>query len=364
LASNESYQKVNLFWRIGVSEQQAEPVSGESGSSGPANSNASGASSDLPISSLEPSIRTEAPDLAPDHEAGEASEAKTPEIRTPQIYASGVRAPEARASEAHADKPNSPYAAGKLMIMSPGDRGWANENIAPEADTKPDAGNGSGKRRFAVVAAVAVLAMVAGAIGGAVATASFGRSTAAASTRVASDPALAATVARIDSDLVALKASIEHTSKTDVAQFNKTTERLDKLEKAQAEPAAKLAKLSEAVEKLHAAAPVAAAAAQPASREITGSVTAPATAPAAVAAAPKPNVQTAEARGEFGRLPTLNDWVLRDVGGNGGALIEGRRGMFEVYAGDPVPGLGRVDAIRRQDGRWVVVTSRGLIVAR
>ena len=46
------------------------------------------------------------------------------------------------------------------------------------------------------------------------------------------------------------------------------------------------------------------------------------------------------------------------------ALIEGRQGMFEVFAGDPVPGLGRVDAIRRQDGRWVVVTTKGLIVAR
>ena len=54
---------------------------------------------------------------------------------------------------------------------------------------------------------------------------------------------------------------------------------------------------------------------------------------------------------------------LRDVG-NGGALIEGRQGIYEVYAGDPVPGLGRVDAIREQDGHWVVVTSKGLIVAR
>jgi hypothetical protein len=36
--------------------------------------------------------------------------------------------------------------------------------------------------------------------------------------------------------------------------------------------------------------------------------------------------------------------------------------MFEVFAGDPVPGLGRIDAIRKQDGRWVVVTSKGLIV--
>jgi hypothetical protein len=351
-----------------VSEQQAEPISGAPESSGPINANASGVSSDLPINSLEPEIRTEAPDLVPDHE-GEAPEVKASEARMPQIHASEVRASEVQASEAHApevraDKPNTPFTPGKLMIMSPGDHGWANENIAPEAETKPSAANGSGKRRFAAMAAVAVLATVAGAVGGAVATASFGHSSAAvASTPVASDTALAATVARIDSDLVALKASVEHTSKTDVTQFNKTNDRLDKIEKAQAEPAAKLAKLSEAVEKLHAAAPAVAAASQPASKEVTGSVTPPATGPAAAAAAPKSNVQTADAKGDFGRLPTLDDWVLRDVA-NGGALIEGRRGMFEVYAGDPVPGLGRVDAIRRQDGRWVVVTSRGLIVSR
>ena len=78
--------------------------------------------------------------------------------------------------------------------------------------------------------------------------------------------------------------------------------------------------------------------------------------PAAQAAATPPKV-------EVGRLPSVEGWILRDVA-NGGALIEGRQGIFEVYAGDPVPGLGRVDAIRRQDGHWVVVTSRGLIVAR
>ena len=59
----------------------------------------------------------------------------------------------------------------------------------------------------------------------------------------------------------------------------------------------------------------------------------------------------------------VDGWALRDVG-NGGALIEGRGGIYEVYAGDPVPGLGRVHAIRKQDGRWVVVTSKGLIVSR
>ena len=62
-------------------------------------------------------------------------------------------------------------------------------------------------------------------------------------------------VARIDADIVALKASVEHTSKMGMSQFNKTSDRLDKVEKAQAEPAAKLAKLSEAVDKLRAAPP-------------------------------------------------------------------------------------------------------------
>jgi hypothetical protein len=45
-------------------------------------------------------------------------------------------------------------------------------------------------------------------------------------------------------------------------------------------------------------------------------------------------------------------------------LIEGRNGFYEVYAGDPIPGLGRVDSIKRQDGRWVVVTTKGLVVSR
>ena len=77
---------------------------------------------------------------------------------------------------------------------------------------------------------------------------------------------------------------------------------------------------------------------------------------------PRPGEQRQRLR-LVGRLPVVDGWALRDVG-NGGALIEGRGGIYEVYAGDPVPGLGRVDAIRKQDGRWVVVTSKGLIVSR
>jgi hypothetical protein len=197
---------------------------------------------------------------------------------------------------------------------------------------------------------------VAGALGGALATAGLGHF-AGADKAASNNLMLEASVARIDADLLALKASVEHTSKLGMSQFNKTSDRLDKVEKAQAEPAAKLAKLSDAVDKLRAAPQATPVAASVAAKEVTGSISPPAT--AAVAApvplpVPKP---------EIARLPTVEGWVLRDVA-NGGALIEGRQGIFEVYAGDPVPGLGRVDAIRKQDGRWVVVTSKGLVIAR
>ena len=172
-------------------------------------------------------------------------------------------------------------------------------------------------------------------------------------------------MARIDADIAALKASLEQTAKTGATQFNKTSDRLDKVEKAQAEPAAKLAKLgdtvaklSEATDKLRTAqASAASAQAQAKDVNVTGSI------PQQVAAAAAAPAPAAPPKPEVARMPTVEGWVLRDVA-NGSALIEGRRGMYEVFAGDPVPGLGRVDAIRKQDGRWVVVTSKGLIVAR
>src|SRR6266568_1028625 len=264
---------------------------------------------------------------------------------TPKVGAPKAEAPEAEA-KADAPRVDAPRSPEKIMIMSAGDRAGP----APEAEQSSGM---FGKRRLAALAAVVALAAVAGALGGAVATAGFGHYLGDGAT-TAGNSALEATVARIDADIAALKASVEHAAKASTAQFSKTSDRLDKAEKAQAEPAAKLAKLSEAVDKLRVApvAPVAAAAAPAAAKEVTGSISPPAT--ATPAAAPKP---------EMARLPTLDGWVLRNVS-NGAALVEGRRGMFEVYAGDPIPGLGRVDAIRRQDGRWVVVTGKGLIVAR
>jgi len=341
-----------------VSEQKAEQSSTESGSlnAGLGASNSTNAN-DMPVvvSALEAAV--ESPTIAPDHEAPKPD---LPKVTMPK--AEPFKVEPAKADAASAAKPDAPHMPGKLLIMSPGDRAWHAEE-APASKAEPSPGL-SGKRRFGAMAAVVALATAAGAVGGALATSSiehfFGGNVVASS-----NGTLETSVARIDADVLALKASVEHTAKMGMSQYNKTSDRLDKFEKAQAEPNARLVKLSEAVDKLRAqpaaAAPVVAAATPAAAKEVTGSVTPPAatatpSAPQAAAAAAAPKV-------EVGRLPTIDGWVLRDVG-YGGALIEGRRGTYEVYAGDMIPGLGRIDAVRRQDGHWVVVTSKGLIVAR
>jgi hypothetical protein len=350
---------------LNVSEQQSEPISGETGfvGAGPAAPDKSAPGASVTAQAADdiesPRLAPEQEETAPKPDAPkEAVKIEAVKVEAPKVEAPKVEAPKVEAAKPEAAKPEAPRFPGNVMIMSPGDRAWNGDSTGAKAEAGKSA-EPSGKRRIAAMAAVVALATVASALGGALATAGLGHFV-GGEPAVAKDSALEASVARIDADIVALKASVEHTSKMGMSQFNKTSDRLDKVEKAQAEPAAKLAKLSEAVDKLRAtppAVPVAVAAATPvAAKDVTGSVTPPATAAAAAALA-------AQAKTEVGRLPTVEGWVLRDVA-NGGALIEGRRGIYEVYAGDPIPGVGRVDAIRKQDGRWVVVTSKGLIIAR
>ncbi|MBR1130720.1 hypothetical protein [Bradyrhizobium iriomotense] len=308
---------------------------------------------------VEAAAGIDAPSIAPDHEAPpkpDPVKADAPKIEPPRIE---VPKFEAKVEPKAETKPEPKL--GKLIVMPPADRAWEREEFAPHVKADEPRETAS-KRRLSAMAAVVAIAASVGAISGALATAGMMHfaAPAQAPAQVVDTSALDASVARIDADLVALKANVEHSSKTGLSQFNRANDRLDKLEKAQAEPMAKLAKLSETVDKLRAtppAAPAQAAAAAP--KETTGSIAPAQVATAAAAPAPVPSAP----KTEVGRLPTLEGWRLRDVA-NGGALIEGRDGLYEVYAGDPIPGVGRVDAIRRQDGRWVVVTSKGLIVAR
>jgi hypothetical protein len=205
-------------------------------------------------------------------------------------------------------------------------------------------------RRLAPLAASIAVAAVLGAVAGSIATAGLGGPPASEPAAPTADArAIKESIARLHSDIGALKATIETSAKSAGAHFIKLSDRLDRVEKAQAEPAAKLAKLAEAVDRIERRTPAAPAAA---ARDVTGSVAAYAPAPPPTAVE---NVPSA---------PVIEGWRVRSVY-NGAALIQGRLGgVMEVEPGDDLPGLGRVETIRRQNGKWVVVTSRGLIVAR
>lgn len=348
-----------------MSEQQAEQTSGEQAVSAALDAQVQPAPTSWQ-EKLRETASVESPDLVP--RQAEAPKLDTAKVETPKVEAPKVEAPKVEpkaeaakieaaeveatksdAPKAEAPKPDASRTPGKVIILSSGDRPWANDDKA-SPEVEPEKSQGMlGKRRVTAMAAVVALAAIAGALGGALATAGYGHFAANEAT-TSGNRALEASVAKIEADLLNLKVSVEHTSKMGMTQFNKTTERLDKVEKGQAEPAAKLARLSDSVEKLRAAAPVPVAAAPVAAKDVTGSISAPAT--------------TEAAKVEVARLPTVEGWVLREAS-NGFALIESRRqGIYEVYPGDSIPSVGKVDAIRKQDGRWVVVTTKGLILPR
>jgi len=327
--------------------EKAEAAGGEAGSL-----NADAAVSRSPDGQNEPVIPS-GPEVL--HEPADASSAPAPERAAAGEMSEAVACDEAK-SEARP-------IAGEVVVVPFGERGGESAAGARQGMFG----------RFAAMAAVVTLATGVGAFGGALATATLFHGPEVAS----NSPALEASIARIDADILSLKASLEYGSKLGQAQFSKTAERLDKIERAQTEPAAKLARLSDAVDRLRSVPvplPSPIAVAPPPAKDVTGSISTASASATSRTETPRNDTakndttrndttKTDAAKTEVGRLPMVEGWVLRDVV-HGGALIDGRRGMYEVYAGDIIPGLGRIDAIRRQDGRWVVVTSKGLIVAR
>jgi len=200
--------------------------------------------------------------------------------------------------------------------------------------------------RFALLAACVAVAAATGAIAGVLGASTLGQLLAPAAPAVAADDvrALKDSISRLASDLGALKASAESTNRLTNAQFTRLGEKIDRTERAQSEPATRIAKIAESVERLERR-PTPPAGPPP---EVTGSI---------------PEPKPGEGLG-VGKSAIVEGWVLRDIY-RGRALVEGLRSgvIFEVGPGSTIPGLGRVETITRQDGRWMVVTPKGLIVS-
>ena len=202
-------------------------------------------------------------------------------------------------------------------------------------------------RRYALLAASITIAMV---LGGLIGSASTYSLTAQKADPVEPNRALQTALTQVTKDVVALKTSVETSNRSAGTQMAKINERFDRSEKAQAEPAARIAALTEGVARIEKrlvatsanAAPIAAA-----SQDITGSI---------------PDRAAAMAPKDQSRPAKLEGWVVREVY-RGRALVENRNELYEVVPGADLPGAGKVQTITRQDGRWVVITQKGLIVS-
>jgi len=282
------------------------------------------ASSELPGDLSDIAGDTAQPQAKADAPSTEAIKADPPRGDASSHDTAGRAAPIEMIAEAPSEAAEEPAAAGSAAAVA-----------APARSS-----------RFALLAASLALAAGLGAVVGSLSASGLAHlspvAAAAPKSGMAEANALQAVKAQL-AELSALKTSLDGAARNANGQFAKIVDRLDRVERAQIEPAAKIAHMAEAIDKLEKKNVMAAASAAP---ETTGALG---------------NKQPA-APGEA-KLPDkiLQNWVVQDVR-RGRALVENSSGgVFAVVAGSVLPGLGLVESIKRQDGQWVVVTARGVI---
>jgi hypothetical protein len=209
------------------------------------------------------------------------------------------------------------------MVLSPklgaGEDETVEDTAEKSAEEAADAPSPAQSSRFLLLAATVAFIAAFSAFVGSVSGSGFAHfyfpATAGASTQVSADTTA---LQQMKSELAALKAEVDSTMRGTNGQYSKIADRLDRLDQHFA------------------------------SADTTGSI--------ASSTAPAPEQPKITDR-------ILQDWVVQGVE-NGRALVESRSGgVFDVGAGSVLPGVGRVDSIKRQDGQWLVLTARGTITS-
>jgi hypothetical protein len=257
--------------------------------------------------------------------AGDSTEHKLPVIWSPKLDAGGGIEDEFFDAEPAPPPPDDEAVYGEAAKEEP------SAATAPAAQPR--------SWRFAMLAATIAIAAAVGSFLGSLTGAGVGRlMPETPSANMADANSILRALKSQVAELSAMKSNLDGSLRNANTQFVAIAERLDRVERAATNPAAQLAHIADAVDRLNKtnAAP-----------ETTGSI-APMTTPPA-----EPKI--------VDRI--VEDWVVQDVRGDR-ALVEGRNGsLFEVGAGSILPGVGRVEAVKRQDGQWVVVTARGVITS-
>ncbi|MBR0942254.1 MULTISPECIES: hypothetical protein [Bradyrhizobium] len=151
-------------------------------------------------------------------------------------------------------------------------------------------------------------------------------------------------VSGVSENLDGLRTAVDQSSKATNDRFGRFAENLDRIERVSSSSTVKLDKLAQAQAQVPAPAAVAS---QPPSQtmpmmasvaapEITGSV--PPSAPRKV----------------------VKGWSVRQAY-EGIAILQGPNGVIEAVLGQQVPGLGRIEEIKNENGRLVVESSGGVI---
>lgn len=183
-------------------------------------------------------------------------------------------------------------------------------------------------RRYAVLAASVAIAAAAGVLAGATMTGGFSKPPSVDVAGLEESKAAQQSIARLSKDVASLKASFEAANKSAHSQFAKISERLARD-----------------------------------SAEITGAIKPPQTVPPTSAAtAPLPPARPGPAAEVPRRPSVITDWTIRETR-DGFVYVQGHGDVYQVVPGAPLPGIGPVEQIKRQDGRWVVVTPKGIIVS-
>lgn len=149
--------------------------------------------------------------------------------------------------------------------------------------------------------------------------------------------AMQQSIAHLSKQVALLNADLAKANKAAHGQIASVSERLDKAH-------AQIASISKRLD----AAPA---------PEITDSIPQASEAGSVPIPRPAPRIAAAESR-----PPVVPDWSIRGARG-GFVYVQSHGDIFQVQLGATLPGLGPVQSIRRENGHWVVVTPRGIIVS-
>ena len=159
-------------------------------------------------------------------------------------------------------------------------------------------------------------------------------------------------VSGVSENLDGLRTAVDQSSKATNDRFGRFAENLDRIERVSSSSTAKLDKLAQGQAQAQAQAPAPAMVqSQPASQQ--GPMMASVAAPEFTGSVP------ASERASAPRKP-IKGWSVRQAY-EGIAILQGPNGVIEAVLGQQVPGLGRIEEIRNENGRLVVESSGGVI---